>query len=1105
MAILSQSREQHCRTLPVLLFFLMIVFACPPAAAAKDLETAEPPIIAGAEIDYPPFSFVDAEGRPAGFSIELLQAALKAVGRDVEFRTGIWADVRGWLERGDIDALPLVGRTPERERLFDFTFPYMTRNGAIVVRTDAPDIRNLDDLKGRTVAVMRGDNAEEFLRRKDRGIAIQQAATYHEALKQLSAGRYDAVVMQRLVALRLIQESGIENLRVVRQTVAGLRQNFCFAVRDGDWKTLALLNDGLALVTADGTFRRLYAKWFAALELPSRPIVIGGDRNYPPYEYIDENGRPAGYNVDLTRAIALELGLDIEIRLGPWAEIQAALARGEIDAVEGMFYSPRRDITFDFTPPYTVNHYVGVVRKNGFSPPATREALAGRRIVVQEGDLMQEWTVENGLGDHVSVVGSQEEALRGVMLGRYDCALVSRLTALFYIKKNGWSRLTVGRRPILSPEYCYAVAQNHKALLAELGEGLRLVEENGQYRRINEKWMGVYADPHPRVTKTIRYIALAAIPLTLILLGFFLWSWSLRKQVSLRTADLEQSEQRIKHLNNVLRAIRDINQLIVRERDPDRLLLEGCRLLVDNRGYASALIVRTDENDRPVSWAVMGASPCSRTLDCLPEDGGLPPCCDLACAKNEVAFIGNREEICGRCPYADRQEDGSIQLLCVRLAYERTVFGYLVVELHHDLGADDEELRLFTEMARDLAHALMVLKKDEAHKKARIEGRSLKRQLLQAQKLESVGRLAGGVAHDYNNMLSVITGYAELALDGMDAKNPLHGCITEILRAAKRSTEITKQLLAFARRQTVAPKVLDLNETVEGMLKMLRRLIGENIALAWHPKIGLWPVKIDPSQVDQILANLCINARDAIGDIGKITIETDMTVFNEDYRGDPPESAPGEYVMLAVSDDGAGMNKEIAERIFEPFFTTKEAHRGTGLGLATVYGIVKQNRGFINVYSEPGKGTTFRIYLARYTGDIGEERSKADVVEEGRGETVLVVEDDVSILKLTGTILNALNYRVLLAKSPAEALQRAKENPGGISLLITDVVMPEMNGRTLAGRLQTLYPGLKCLFMSGYTANVIAHQGVLDEDVHFIQKPFSKTELAAKIRSALAG
>jgi len=380
----------------------------------------------------------------------------------------------------------------------------------------------------------------------------------------------------------------------------------------------------------------------------------------------------------------------------------------------------------------------------------------------------------------------------------------------------------------------------------------------------------------------------------------------------------------------------------------------------------------------------------------------------------------------------------------------------------------------------------------------------LESQLQQAQKMESVGRLAGGVAHDYNNALSVIMGYAELAMADIDPTGSLHDDLNQILMASKRATNITKQLLAFARKQTIAPMVLDLNKNMENMLKMLKRLIGEDIDLAWLPAKDLWSVKIDPTQIDQILANLCVNARDAIKGVGKITIETEKKVLDKSYCQDHAEFVPGKFVLLIISDNGCGMDKKIQANIFEPFFTTKDVDKGTGLGLSTVYGIVKQNKGFINVYSEPGKGTAVKIYLPMHEGKAVDLQKKSmPRIPQGGGETILLVEDSLPILKLAKKILENLGYKVLDADTPKKAIELAKEHIGGIQLLVSDVIMPEMNGLELANNLQTLYPDSKRLFMSGYTANVIARHGVLDQGVHFIQKPFSKNDLAQIIRKIL--
>lgn len=380
----------------------------------------------------------------------------------------------------------------------------------------------------------------------------------------------------------------------------------------------------------------------------------------------------------------------------------------------------------------------------------------------------------------------------------------------------------------------------------------------------------------------------------------------------------------------------------------------------------------------------------------------------------------------------------------------------------------------------------------------------LESQLRQIHKMESVGRLAGGVAHDFNNMLSVILGYVNLAEMETDPAQPLYQYLEEIRNSAERSADLTRQLLAFARKQTVAPKVLDLNTIISGMLKMLQRLIGEDISLVWNPADDLWPIKVDPSQIDQILANLCVNARDSISNVGRVIIATGNITIDKNYITKNRDSLPGEYVSITVSDNGCGMNEETMAHVFEPFFTTKEVGEGTGLGLATVFGAVKQNNGFIDLVSEPGMGTTFTIYLPRYAVKLENIPSESPIAPARRGEeTILIVEDEAAILNMVSIFLTRRQgYTVIKAKTPTEAIKLAKQH-SQIHLLVTDVIMPEMNGRELANNILSIHPSLKCVFMSGYTADVIAHHRVLQDGVDFIQKPFSLNALATKVRSVL--
>jgi len=692
-------------------------------------------------------------------------------------------------------------------------------------------------------------------------------------------------------------------------------------------------------------------------------------------------------------------------------------------------------------------------------------------------------------------------------------------------------------------------------------------------------------------------------------------------------SERKRSEEKIRHLNAVLRALRDVNHLITQEKDRNRLLHRVCEILTETRGYRSAWIGMRDPADGLLALAESGIG---RKFDVLRADlvrGRWPACCLKAADEPGIVIMRDIENDCRDCPLSPVHRETAT--LAGTLRHADRHYGCLIVALPTAMADDAEEQSLFAELLEDIGFALHHIENEEERERAAdalrdsearyrtlfegsadgiliadletnklryanpaicrflgysepeltkigvedihpkddlpsimknfmdqvlgkktlvrdlpclrkdgsvvfadvnaatitIDGRAcmvgffrdiaerrraeeehekLQAQLTQAQKMEAVGRLAGGVAHDFNNILSVIIGFTQLALDKVRPGDPLRDDLNEIFTAAGRSRDIIRQLLAFARKEAITPEVLDLNRAVAGMLKILKKLIGEDINLIWRPGKGLWPVLMDPSQLDQILANLCVNARDAIADVGKITIETSSVTIDEEYCAAHEGAAPGDFVLLAVSDDGCGMDQDILDKIFEPFFTTKSVGKGTGLGLPTVYGIVRQNNGFINVYSEPGQGTTFRIYLPRHRDDKIKQPHQADGQPvKGSGETVLVVEDELSILKLVERILTGFNYKVLLAQSPEKALKLAQSSSGGIDLLLTDVVMPEMNGRELAERVKQFHPGIKVMFMSGYTADVIAHRGVLEKGCHFIQKPFTANGLAAKIRHAL--
>lgn len=384
------------------------------------------------------------------------------------------------------------------------------------------------------------------------------------------------------------------------------------------------------------------------------------------------------------------------------------------------------------------------------------------------------------------------------------------------------------------------------------------------------------------------------------------------------------------------------------------------------------------------------------------------------------------------------------------------------------------------------------------------ERKQLEHQLQQAQKMEAVGNLAGGVAHDFNNLLTVISGNASLVLDMPDVGGIVRDCVADIRAASERATGLTQRLLGFSRRSMLQPKVLDLNAAVTESTTLLRRLIGVDVELITVLGAELSPVKVDPAQLDQVLLNLAVNARDAMPKGGTLTIETGNVLLSDDYAATHLNAKPGPHVLLAMTDTGCGMSREIIDRIFEPFFTTKEVGKGTGLGLSMVLGIVQQSGGCINVYSEPGRGTSFKIYLPAVAGQVTPRKDMESEPDPRGTETILVVEDEKSVRDFAVTRLTQLGYQTLAAGNAEEALSLLQTREGRFDLVITDVVMPRMSGPQMIEVLRKWMPDVRVLFMSGYTDDTVVRHGLLEAEVAFLQKPFSAQELARKVRDVLS-
>jgi PAS domain S-box-containing protein len=443
--------------------------------------------------------------------------------------------------------------------------------------------------------------------------------------------------------------------------------------------------------------------------------------------------------------------------------------------------------------------------------------------------------------------------------------------------------------------------------------------------------------------------------------------------------------------------------------------------------------------------------------------------------------------------------EGYATVVLVPIRNKKGIVGLLQLNRRQKGSLTLDIVEIIEGIAANIGTAIVRMEMEE-------ERNQLEIQLRQASKMEAVGQLAGGVAHDFNNMLGVILGHAELAIEQIDSSVPIYDDLEEIVKAAQRSADLTRQLLTFARKQVIAPQAIDVNMILEGSAKMLRRLTGENVSYILKPAANLWKIRMDPSQLEHVLANMCVNARDSIAGVGNIVIETGNCTFDKDYCSHHPHFLPGEFVRISVSDNGCGMDQKTLSRIFEPFYTTKEVGKGTGLGLAMVYGALQQNKGFINVESRPGQGSTFELYLPRHTGEDGQDNAKVVANPSfPSSKTILLVEDEAGLLKLIKAMLEQQGHIVFAAGTPSQAIIQAKELGAKIDLIITDVIMPEMNGSELVEQMKVLNPRLKHLFMSGYTASVIAKHGILADGVHLIQKPFSKDVFIAKVNEVFEG
>ena len=1185
-----KSKLIRISTLLILGLICTVSLFSPPNLSASEIDKPEI-IVSAAEDNYPPFCVTDSHSNADGFSVELLRAALKAMGRYVSFRVDVWSEVKQSLIDKRIQVLPLVGRTPERESFFDFSFPYMTMHGTIVVRSDNRDITSMADLAGKQVAVMKGDNAEEFLRRAHPEVNVSTALTFDQALLALAAGSQDAVVMQKLLAVQLIMKHNIQNLKIIDPPLQDFTQNFCFAVAKGDAQLLSILNEGLSIVIADGTLERLRKKWFAELEAPEKNrIVVGGDADYPPYEYLDENGQPAGYNVDLTKAIAAHMGLDVEIQLAVWGEVSEKLANQEIDLLEGMFYSSERDKTFEFTQAHTLVGQV-IVRRQDAALIDSLDGLSGKKIIVMRGDIMHDLALKAGFAHQLVLAKNQQQALDLLVQGDAEYALLAKVPALYWIKKNQLPDLSVGEATVVLSEYCYAGNDSNKALVARFSAALTELKADGTYRKIHQKWLGVYDDQGLSRKQIIFYFSYASVPIICLFILAFACSRTLRKKVAQQTLYLEEEISKRQQVEEQLRVSEQIYKSLYLDAPlPYQSLDVDGNYLAVNSAYLATLGYERDEvighwfgDFLHPDWKIVFEQNfpsfkqrgvvsnvefrmkhkngsfidvlLNGCIGCNPDGGFRQTYCvfqDVTARKEIEEKLRFGNEVFEKLTSSAR--DGIIQIndegkVVFWNKGATDIFGYSADEImetdmqqllvpedvrgrhqvsfseivvtgqggsigktielegvHKDGHIVSLELSLSSFDLNGHPQAMAVVRNITDRKLAEVERLDLESQLRQKYKMEAVGIMAGGMAHNFNNNLSIILGNIELSKIKTQHLDEITDYLNNAKIAVLRSRDLIKQIMTYSRQNnrgnaTIRPALI-IDETVQLLSATLPTTINLQNNLA-DGSAGIM-INGDSSRIQECLINLCNNAMQAMDEDGHLTLSLDSVELHQQDIPRQYDAKPGSYARISVRDSGCGMNAVVLDKIFDLFFTTKGLDQGTGVGLSTVQGIVKDHGGLIKVISNVGQGTTFELYFPIVAlAQPMVECSPSNEERPGGIERILLVDDDELVADLGEMMLAEMGYQVTTMTESGEALKLFAANADKFDLLITDQTMPVLTGKELIQSIKQIRPDIPVIICTGFSSKVDEREARNVGADAFLLKPLDLTKLLQTVRQVL--
>ena len=776
--------------------------------------------------------------------------------------------------------------------------------------------------------------------------------------------------------------------------------------------------------------------------------------DYYPYTFVNQNGNPDGFSVDLIRAIAKEMRFDLNIRVDTWDRARNALISAEIQVLPMMAYSKDRDRIFDFSVPHTIAYDAFFTRKSD-SKISTPDDLRGKKVIVMTHDQAHDYLRSSKLVEsrQLILVDSLPEALKQLSSGKGDAALMPKLVGLVLAKELKLNNLALS--PIVVEDYdrpfSFAVVEGNKTVLEKLSQGLSILKASGQYDNLYKKWFGALEPPGFSLSTVLKYIGGIILGFMVIGSVLVLWTISLRRQVVSRTAALEEEMAEHHQAQEALR--------------------------------------KSEEKYRSI-------------LDSI-EDGYY-----------EIDMDGNftffNDSLCRIYGYSTEELlETNIRTATEHNAAEK---GYQVFRRVYHSGKAEKGFEwpvIRKDGTKSVVEASVTLRRDAVGKPMGFRGilrdisekRRLEAQLVRAQKMEALGTLSGGIAHDFNNLLMAIQGRISIMLMDKDALHPDYRHLQLLEKHIESAANLTRQLLGFARGGKYEVKTTDLNELIKNQNRMFGRTKKEITIHGAYEK-NLWTTEVDRGQMEQVLLNLYVNAWQAMPSGGDLYIQTQNAILDEHYMK-PYRVNPGNYVKISVTDTGIGMDKATQEKIFDPFFTTKEMSRGTGLGLASAYGIIKNHGGLINVYSEKGHGATFTIYLPASEKDVMAEKKSSAGGPLGGSETVLFVDDEDIIIEIAVELLAHIGYNVLKAGSGREAIAIYEANKEQIDIIILDMIMPNMSGGETYDALKRINPQVKVLLSSGYSINGHATD-IMDRGCDgFIQKPFKMKELSEKLRGIL--